>query len=1796
MRFNPVPLMAAALLCAYTSFAQVDERYRVTLNSGSFIPEKNITAEKLNSLVQQSRTGGKSFLLIQFESIPTETARQQLSRAGVELLEYIPNNIYTAVVTGNPSPALLTNAKARSVVQLDPKQKMEPTLAMGIVPNWAQKVAGAIDTWISYPLGFDATQVVQELKSRNFEVIPSPYQQYRIVYVRVATARLNELAALPFVEYVQAAPKEDEPLNNNSFINSKANVLGSNLASGRKLHGEGVVIGVGDDSNPMNHIDFAGRIFNHNSLAGGNHGLHVMGTAAGAGIVYEQYHGYAPKSTIVSQAFSNILAYAPVYVQDYGMVITNNSYGNVINDCKTFGVYDLYSRVMDLQAFQMPNLQHVFAAGNSGLMSCAPYPTGFGTVLGSYQSSKNTISVANITQLGALGNGSSRGPVRDGRIKPEIAAQGSAVLSTYPINSYGYNNGTSMAAPAVSGGLALLYQRYRELHGGTNPQNGLMKALLLNGATDIGNEGPDYTYGFGWLNLLRSVTMLENNNYLTASVSAGGSNTHTITVPAGSSLAQMKVMLYWNDSAAAAFASRALVNDLDLEVLTPSATTVYPQLLDTLPSKVNDTASTGPDHFNNVEQVVIKNPVAGTYTFTVKGTTIPLAGQHSYYLVYDTIPVSLTITSPVGKERLENNEAFYISWDAFGNPTNDFKLEYTTDNGGTWNTITNNAAANARVYLWTTPTGVATDLARVRISQNGTSLQSVSDTFTIVGKPVISLSATQCPGYIAINWPAVTGATDYEVMLLSGDEMIVVGTTTATNYAVGGLRTDLVYYIEVRARINGTPGRRSLPLTVQPNTGTCVGSISDNDVKAEAIISPASSGRQFTSTELPASTNVTLRIRNLDDVATTGNIQVTYVLDANAPVTQTITAPAIAGGGFLDYTFPGSINLSAVGSYNLTVYISYPGDVVNANDTIRKVFKQLDNAAINLATPFIDNIEAAPVQSHTSNQMGLTSLDRYDFYTSTQYGRIRSFVSTGIAYSGTKALTLDADRFNAGGTTDSLTGTFNLAAYDTLTDDVRLDFRYKHHGEAPNAANNLWIRGSDTSAWILAYDLYANQTDPGKFKLSSSIELRNLLKANNQNFSSSMQARWGQWGQILAADNETAAGYTFDDIRLYRVTDDIQMIAIDTPLVSSCNLNSTVPVRIRIRNSSNAAVNNIPVFFSVDMGVAVPETIPTIPANTIITYQFTATADLSATGPHNVTVWSDLASDNFADNDSATVNVYNSQLVSSFPYLQNFESTDGGWYTAGTKSSWAYGTPASPKVNGAASGIKAWKTNLAGTYNDSEASYLYSPCFNIAGLSAPMLSFNVALDLEDCGSSLCDAAYIEYSADGVNWRKLDSTVGRTNWYNRNYSGNQVWSVQDYTRWHVASIPLPPGLSQLRLRFVLNSDPYVAREGIAIDDIHIFDKIDPIYEGSPFTSSVVTQSAVSGSSWINFVGANGIIAAVNPVGQTLGNTDAQVYINTGGIRNRAGQYYHNRNITIKPANTTLADSVLVRFYFLDSETETLINATGCGLCSKPSMAKQLGVSKFTSTTKSIENGDLADNSGGTWLFIPPSNVVKVPYDRGYYAEYKVKDFSEFWLNNGGPNANQSLPVELTVFTARKASNGDALLEWTTASENNTARFEIELAKGDEEYRANHFNKIGEVRSAGNSSIEKHYQFADAEAFKSGVRYYRLKIVDLDGRFTYSAVRPLIYDDQIQWQVYPNPSSGIFNAIYQSNAGDMVTIRVLDANGKELIRSNAVATGFQQRTIIDLGAAKYTSGMYLIQIVSGSKLKSMSVLKK
>ena len=1487
--------------------------------------------------------------------------------------------------------------------------KIQAALASGIFPAYAVKSSGTVDVWISYPSAFSFEEVKKQLAENNFDIVATTYIAQHVIVVRVSTLRLHELASLSAVEFIQAAPPGDKALNFFSRTNSRANILNKLTANGgRNLLGNGVTIGVGDNADPQ-HVDFSGRKISRAAAPANYHGTHVSGTAAGGGIWNELYAGYAPKSTLINQVFSGIWLNAAAYYNDHRMVISNNSYGNESLDCAYSGFYDFTARFLDAQAFSLPKVTHVFASGNSGIgfpLDCTPFPAGYKSVLGGYQVAKNVLTVGNVYADNVIFPQSSRGPARDGRIKPEITAQGAFVYSTSTFADYSYNTGTSMAAPGVAGGLALLYERYRQIFGSlSDPDNALVKALVCNTADDRGKPGPDYSYGFGTMNILRAVEALEANQYTAGTISTGGDITFDINVPANT--AQLKVMLYWNDPLPAVVATKALVNNLDLRLTTIAPATYLPLVLDPRPAKVEDDALPKVDTLNNIEQVTINNP-SGTYTVHVAGTLVP-TGPQNYYVTYDIVPVSTVLTFPTGGEKMIPGDQVLINWDSHGGTAETFTLEYSTDNGASWSTINSSIAANLRFFVWNIPATV-TNEARVRITKNSTAQVSTSNVFTVLGAPALSLSAVQCEGYISVDWTPVAGATQYEVMKLKGDEMVSVAivSSAVNTYAIGGLSKDSTYWVTVRAINNGFIGRRDTAVFRQPNNGTCAGAISDNDLKLDSLISPSSSGRKFTSTELTATVPVTIQIKNLDDVVSNTTVTVSYYINDILQESQNISPsinPFNTPGSIVTHTFSMQANLAAVGVYPITVKISKAGDPVVANDTLRKIIKQLDNQPV--ALPFTDNMDGAPIETVMQQQMGLENLDRYDFISSGPLGRLRTFVNSGIAYSGNRALTLDAERFNAG-TADSLTGTYNidLTGYLPATDEIRLDFRYKNHGQTNDAANKVWIRGSDAGVWKQAYDLFANQNPAdGTFKLTGSIEVSDILAAGPaQPFTPSFQIRWGQWGINQAADNESGAGYTIDNIHLYKVTDDMQMVSINAPLTAGCGLSANTPVTITVRNSRNTAVPavpGVPVRFRVDGGGWTNDVIPGIGANsTTPPFTFATGANFSAPGLHLLEVEVVYPSDTFDDNDTLSLVINNLPVITSFPSLENFESNEGSWYTSGKLSSWEYGTPSSIKITRAASGSKAWKTRLNGTYNDNELSYLNSPCYNVSTMANPTLSFSVAFDIEDCGGVMCDGAYVEYSTDGNTWSRLGANGQGTNWYNKSFVSNNLWALEDYARWHVATIPLSVtgvpvvNMTQMRFRFVMNSDQALNKDGIAIDDIHIYDNTAGIYDGATM-GAPVTQNIPGGTGWVNFTSGSKLVASVNSPVVNMGSTSVQAFINPGSVRYTSTQYYHDRNITIKPTNIGLGiDSATVRFYFLDTETEALLNATGCATCYKPSMAYELGVSKYSDPDDNFENGTITDDLQGTWLFINSASAVKVPFDKGYYTEFKVRDFSEF----------------------------------------------------------------------------------------------------------------------------------------------------------------------------------------------------------
>jgi hypothetical protein len=155
--------------------------------------------------------------------------------------------------------------------------------------------------------------------------------------------------------------------------------------------------------------------------------------------------------------------------------------------------------------------------------------------------------------------------------------------------------------------------------------------------------------------------------------------------------------------------------------------------------------------------------------------------------------------------------------------------------------------------------------------------------------------------------------------------------------------------------------------------------------------------------------------------------------------------------------------------------------------------------------------------------------------------------------------------------------------------------------------------------------------------------------------------------------------------------------------------------------------------------------------------------------------------------------------------------------------------------------------------------------------------------------------------------------------------------------------------------------------------------------------------------------------------------------------------------------------------------------------------------------------------------------------------------------------------------------------------------LELAKGSADLQAGRFIKIGEVPASGNQTTVQHYSYTDKEPGKSAVRYYRLRMIDQDGKFTYSPVRSVVYSSAVMAQLYPNPSTGVFNLVYQLNITDNLEAVVYDQNGRVVRRYHKQGTGDVQRLEIDLSPPTFASGIYMLQAIVNGRMEYFKLYK-
>lgn len=874
----------------------------------------------------RSTIDGTVHAFVQFERSLDANGRQQAAGVGIDLLSYVPCNTYVATWPKGTDLNILDRLGATAVIQ--PRGLVKRHLSIrsaSSVPEHALTGDGAVMVHATLYSADDRGALVERAEHLGWTIRDDGRPDH-IVSLTIKPRDLARLADLPSVLFIEPVDPPSEPENLTGSTLARSNVISDPL--GRAYDGSGIVIGHQDDGAIENdHADWTNRVTHAAGPSSGDHGDHIAGTLIGAGNRDPRGRGLAYGARLYYTSVYDIVNDMTARYTIDSVIITSTSYSNGCN-----AGYTSFAQQHDQQVLDLPGLMHVFSAGNSGFSNCGyGAGSGWGNVTGGHKQGKNVLAVANSTDEDVIAGSSSRGPAHDGRIKPDIAAKGTSVYSTTDLDASGYTfkTGTSMSCPMVAATLAQLYQAYRDINGVTDVPSDVLKCVLLNSADDIGTTGPDYTWGWGRVNALEAVRLLEDGNILIDQVDNGGANAHTLTVPAGTD--QVNVMVYWHDVTATVGASTALVNDLDMTITPPGGSALQPWVLDPTPNAANlaAPATTGTDRLNNVEQITIDNPSAGNHTIDISGFNVPF-GPQRYVITWQFLrDDEITVTYPNGGEHFQPGllEPDLIRWDALGD-AGSFTVELSTDGGTTWSTL-GVVPGTDRFVEWNPPTATSSDEVRVRVSRGSAS--DVSDGNAHLMAVPTGLSMTDnCPGEALFTWNSVSGADRYVVFELGTFYMEAIDTVTTNSAVVGGLTVGASNWYSVQAiHTNGAVSERAIAIEyTHTGTGTC----HPIDLTVTDLIAPGQSGCQFSTSE-PVSIEVTSFGSNT--VAAGTSVTIGLRLDGGSVVSETISLPgALNTGQLAALPFTATIDLSGTGSYVLETWVTIPGDGNASNDTL----------------------------------------------------------------------------------------------------------------------------------------------------------------------------------------------------------------------------------------------------------------------------------------------------------------------------------------------------------------------------------------------------------------------------------------------------------------------------------------------------------------------------------------------------------------------------------------------------------------------------------------------------------------------------------------------------------------------------------------------------------------------------------------------------------------------------------------------------------------------------------------------
>ncbi len=310
----------------------------------------------------------------------------------------------------------------------------------------------------------------------------------------------------------------------------------------------------------------------------------------------------------------------------------------------------------------------------------------------------------------------------------------------------------------------------------------------------------------------------------------------------------------------------------------------------------------------------------------------------------------------------------------------------------------------------------------------------------------------------------------------------------------------------------------------------------------------------------------------------------------------------------------------------------------------------------------------------------------------------------------------------------------------------------------------------------------------------------------------------------------------------------------------------------------------------------------------------------------------------------------------------------------------------------------------------------------------------------------------------------------------------------------------------------------------------------------------TQSVnISGQGFVDILDNQGnIVCSIDPQGNNLGMVSVDFFVTTNDRIDDNGVPYMNRNVTITPTNQPQSP-VKIRIYYTMDEYNALLAAD-----------QTIVNYKDIDFTKS-DNVCSAFNGGNNVTFVPQTNSGW--YGNGIFIEADISSFSSFYANG----QDIALPViweePLSVSSDKKTIK----LLWAVSQEFNVDRNVIEHSNENRIFRS-----IGEVKAPAPKDKKGKYSFSlSKNELSPGMHYFRIKQIDLDGKFSYSNTVSLKLEDH-SIKYFPNPVDQYLTV----NNVDKGMIKIMDYQGKLVLVQKIIAG----QTTIDVSGLK--PGIYLI----------------